>query len=240
MNHSDDSRSRDADMRQRQRNPGASECDGSRRNRWPGLRLGPITMIGITALGLTVAFGLNNNWFVLGRHEPATRSPGEVADSLLQRLLRSQVTERLAREPRLDSASPGKPMTVADELARLRTNPVYETIRTMMTEHLHDTGYDDRIPIIHTQSSIVIVSAVDAEISLTEFSDSMRVVFPAPNEKVAAYLRDQEQAHGSSVVAHRDAGHYDATLYFLIKLLGEFPDDLATVARDFSWHHSTP
>ena len=98
----------------------------------------------------------------------------------------------------------------------------------MMVDHLRDEGYD-RIPIKETLEPTVFMLTVEAETALNTFIHSSHADFPAPNEKVATFLRDQEETFGPSIVARQDAERYAAAFSFLIQLLCEYADDLETV-----------
>jgi hypothetical protein len=89
----------------------------------------------------------------------------------------------------------------------------YQTVRIMRTD-------DPREPML----------SFEAETSLNNFIHSLRGSCPAPDEKVAAFLRDHEATFGKSIVARDDAGGYDLAFTFLIQLVFEFPDELAPVA----------
>ncbi len=67
------------------------------------------------------------------------------------------------------------------------------------------------------------------KLRLNTFIHSSHADFPAPNEKVATFLRDQEATFGSSIVERRDDERYAAAFSFLIQLLCEYSDDLETV-----------
>jgi hypothetical protein len=191
--------------------------------------LSPTAAVAIAALGLALAFGLENNLLVFGVREQPTRSSAEAVESLLQRLMRSHVAQRLEREHFLNGSPAEQRATVDDELARLREHPLYVTISEMMTKHLQNEAYD-RVPIIRTQDPHVFMLARDVEIGLNKFMHSVRAAFPAPNDKVAAYLRDQEEIFGRSIVAHRGGKRHDASFHFMIKLVSLFPGDLESVA----------
>jgi hypothetical protein len=72
---------------------------------------------------------------------------------------------------------------------------------------------------------------------LNKFLHSVRTAFPAPNEKVAAYLGNEEQIFGSAIVTQRNVERYDAAFYFLINLLSEFPDDLEILTGTVSFDY---
>jgi hypothetical protein len=226
--------SQSGDMETANRNPLCGECDRSSRCRWPRFRLGPITAVGIASMALAIGFGLESNPFEPGLPEQQTRSLAEAVDISLQRLMRTRVAQRLARESRLIASRFEKRATVDTELARLRAHPLYVRIREMMTQHLRNEGYD-RVSIKRTRDPTVFMLSDEVELSLNKFLHLVRTAFPAPNEKVAAYLGNQEQIFGTAIVTQRDVERYDAAFYFLINLLCEFPDDLETVTGAVSF-----
>jgi hypothetical protein len=228
--------SRSGDMETRDRKPICGECDGSPRSRWPRLRLSPITAVGIASMALAIGFGLENNPFGSGLPAQQTRSLAEAVDISLQRLMRRRVALRLEREHRLIASPFDKRATLDDELCRLRAHRLYQKIREMMTQHLSDEGYD-RVCLKQTPDPSVLILADDVEISLNRFLHSVRAAFPAPNEKVAAYLGNEEQIFGSAIVTQRNVERYDAASYFLINLLCGFPDDLETVTGAVSFDY---
>jgi hypothetical protein len=185
-------------------------------------------------MALAIGFGLENNPLEPGVREQETRSLAEAVDISLQRLMRSRVAQGLEREHRLIRSPFEKGPTVDDELARLRARPLYAIISDMMTQHLRNDGYD-RVSMKRTLDPTVFMLTGEAESSLGKFLHSVRTTFPAPNEKVAAYLRNQEQIFARSIVAQRHAERYDAAFYFLINLLSEFPDDLETLTGAVSF-----
>ena len=226
--------SQSADMETKDRKPIWGECDCSPRCRRPRFRLSPIAALGIASMALAIGFGLENNWFDSGLRGQQTRSLAEAVDISLQRLMRTRVAQRLEREHRLIATPFDKRASVDDELGRLRAHRLYARIREMMAQHLRNEGYD-RVSIKRTQDPTVFMLSNDAELSLDTFLHSVRTAFPAPNEKVAAYLRNQEQIFGSAIVTQRNVERYDSALYFLINLHCEFPDDLETVTGAVSF-----
>jgi hypothetical protein len=232
-NRRNDSRSGDTEAKCHK--PICGECDDSPRRRWPRIQLSPITAVGIVSMTLAIGFGLEYNPFESGLPDQQTRSVAEAVDISLQRLMRSRVAQKLEREHRLTGSPLEKRPKVDDELGRLRAHPLYAIMSGMMTQHLRNEGYD-RVSIKPTQDPTVFLLAGDAEFRLNKFLHGMRTEFPAPNEKVAVYLRNQEQILGSVIVTQRTVDRYDAAFYFLIYLLCEFPDDLETVTGVVSFH----
>jgi hypothetical protein len=231
-NRTKDSQSGDMETKDRQPIWGESDCSPRCRRR--RFRLSPIAALGIASMALAIGFGLENNWFEAGHRGQQTRSLTEAVDISLQRLMRTRVARRLEREHRLIATLFDKRPTVDDELGRLRANRLYVIIREMMTQHLRNEGYD-RVSLKPIQDSTVFMLSDDVELSLNKFLHSVRTAFPAPNEKVATYLENQEQIFGSAIVTQRNVKRYDAAFYLLINLLCEFPDDLEIVAGAVSF-----
>jgi hypothetical protein len=98
-----------------------------------------------------------------------------------------------------------------------------------MAEHLRNNGYQS-VPIPRTAGPREPMLSIEAETSLIKFVYSLRAICPAPDAKVAAFLRDHEATFGDSIAAHNGAGGYDVAFAFLIQLVFEFPDELAPVA----------
>jgi hypothetical protein len=228
--------SQSGDMETANRKPLCGAGDGSSRCRWPRFRLSPIAAVGIVPMTLAIGFGLENDPFETRLPAQQTRSLAEAADISLQRLMRRRVALRLEREHRLIASPFDKRATLDDELGRLRAHRLYQKIREMMTQHLGDEGYD-RVCLKQTPDPSVLILADDVGISLNRFLHSVRAAFPAPNEKVAAYLGNEEQIFGSAIVTQRNVERYDAAFYFLINLLCEFPDDLETVTGAVSFDY---
>ena len=155
-------------------------------------------------------------------------------DISLERLTRIRVARRLEHEQRLIASPFDKRATLDDELGRLCARPLYAKIHEMMTQHLRNQGYD-RVGLKRAQDPTVLTLSDDVVFRLNIFLHSARTAFPAPNERVAAYLRNQEQRFGRAVVTQRNDGRYDAVLYLLIDLLCEFPGDLETVTGAISF-----
>jgi hypothetical protein len=226
--------SQSGDMETEDRKPIWGECDSSPRCRRRRFRLSPIAALGIASTALAIGFGFENNWFDSGLRGQQTRSLAEAVDISVQRLIRTRVAERLEREHRLIASSFDKHPTVDDELGRLRANRLYVRIRETMTQHLLHEGYD-RVSLKPTLDPKVFMLSDDVEFSLNKFIHSARTTFPAPNEKVATYLENEEQIVGSAIVTQYNVERYDAAFYFLINLFYEFPDDLVTVTDAVSF-----
>ncbi len=191
------------------------------------LRLSPIAAI--AAAGLALAFGLDSDRLGLQLRDPSAVSPAEAVDISLQRLVRTRVAQRLQKEHRLNVSPQRNRQTIDDELRRMRVHPLYAVINEMMTEHLRNEGYD-RVTINPTLDQQDSMLSMDAETTLNQFIHSLRASFPAPNEKIASFLKDQEDVFGKSIVERRSADRYDAAFTFLIQLLFEYPDDFKPVA----------
>jgi hypothetical protein len=226
--------SQSGDMETANRKPLCGAGDGSSSCRWPRFRLSPIAAVGIVSMALAIGFGLENNPFGSGLPAQQTRSLAEGVDISLQRLMRTRVARRLEREHRMSASPVENRATLDDELGRLRAHPLYQKIREMMTQHLSDEGYD-HVCLKQTPDPGVLMLAYDVEFSLSKFLHSVRAAFLTSNEKVAAYLGNQEQIFGSAIVTQRNVEPYDAAFYFLINLLCEFPDDLETLTCTVSF-----
>jgi hypothetical protein len=194
-----------------------------------GLRLNPLGATAIAGLCLAMVFGLDNNWFEY--HGTALRSvsPAESVDIWLRRLVRSRVVNRLQRERRVNGSLIENQAAIDGELARIRNHPLYLTIKEKMAEHLRNNGYQS-VQITRTADPREPMLSIEAETSLVKFVHSLRAICPAPDAKVAAFLRDQEATFGGSLAAHNGAGGYDVAFAFLIQFVFEFPDELAPVA----------
>jgi hypothetical protein len=228
--------SQSSDMETKDRKPIGGECDCSPRRRRRRFRLSPIAALGIASMTLAIGFGLENNPFESGHGEQQTRSLAEAVDISLHQQMRTRVAQRLEREHRLIATPFENRAIVDDELGRLRAHRLYVRIRELTTQHLRNEGYD-RVSIKPTQDPTVFMLADDAVFSLNKFLHLVRTAFPAPNEKVAVYLANQEQIFGRAIVTQRNAERYEAAFYFLLNLLCEFPDDLETVTGAVSFDY---
>jgi hypothetical protein len=209
--------------------PGFHNGDAASRRGSLDFRLSPMVATVIAALGLAMVFGLENNWSEF--HGTALRSvsPAESVDIWLRRLVRSRVVNRLQRERRVNGSLIENQAAIDDELARIRNHPLYLTIKEKMAEHLRNNGYQS-VQITQTADPREPMLSIEAETSLVKFAHSMRAICPAPDAKVAAFLRDQEATFGGSIVTHIGDGGYNVAFAFLIQFVFEFPDELAPVA----------
>jgi hypothetical protein len=203
--------------------------DAASRRGSRNFRLSPLGATVIAALGLAMVIGLENNWFEF--HGTALRSvsPAESVDIWLRWLVRSRVVNRLQRERRVNGSLIENQAAIDDELARIRNHPLYLMIKEKMAEHLRNKGYQS-IPIVRTTDPREPMLSAEAQIALVDFIHSLRAICPAPDAKVAAFLRDQEATFGGSIVTHIGDGGYNVAFAFLIQLVFEFPDELAPVA----------
>jgi hypothetical protein len=209
--------------------PRVHENDDVTRRRKRGLRLNPLVATTIAALGLALVFALDTGWFKFHVTALPSLGPAEAVDISLRRLARSRVVNRLQREHRLTGSVIENQSVIENELARIREHALYLMIKEKMAEHLRNMGYQS-VPIMRTDDPREPMLSIEAETKLHNFIHSLRAFCPAPDEKVAAFLRDHEAAFGDSIVAHDGAGGYDVGLAFLIQLVFEFPDELAPVA----------
>jgi hypothetical protein len=156
-------------------------------------------------------------------------SPAEAVDISLQRLVRSRVVRRLQKEHRL-SASPISNRAIIDEdLARIREHPLYVMIKERMSDHLRNEGFDC-VRLLRTQDATGPMLSLDAETTLDAFLHSLRASFVVANEKVASFLREQEEVFGNSIVARGPADRYDVAFTLLIQLLFEYPEEIKPAA----------
>jgi hypothetical protein len=209
--------------------PGFHNGDAASRRGSRNFRLSPLGATVIAALGLAMVIGLENNWFE--SHGTALRSvsPAESVDIWLRSLVRSRVVNRLQRERRVNGSLIENQETIDGELARIREHPLYLMIREKMAEHLRNKGYQS-VPIVRTTDPREPMLSEETQIALVNFIRSLSAFCPAPDAKVAAFLRDHEAIFGDSIAAHNGAGGYDVAFAFLIQLVFEFPDELAPVA----------
>jgi hypothetical protein len=198
------------------------------------LRLSPIVAIAVAAAGLALVFGLDSDrlGFLLGN--PPAVSPEEAVDISLQRLMRTRVAERLRKAHRLDASPQRNRETIDDELGRIRVHPLYAVIKEKMAEHLRNDGYE-RITINLAPGPKDPMLSLEAETMLNRFIHALRASLPAPNEKLAAFLKDRERFFGKSIVEHRAGDRYDVAFTFLIQLLFDYPDDIEPVASAISF-----
>jgi hypothetical protein len=202
---------------------------GTRQSERHQFRLSPIGAISIAVAIFTVGVWSASDPDRLRLGKLLACSPAEAVDISLQRLARSRVVRRLQREHRL-SDSPIKNRSIIDEeIDRIREHPIYVMIKERLTDHLWNQGYNS-VPLIRTQDPKKSMLSMDAEFKLNAFIHSLRASTPAPNEKVATFLRNQEEAFGNSIVARGPADRYDVAFTLLIQLLFEYPDDLKPVA----------
>ena len=206
--------------------PHVSEAPPPRRTY---LRLSPITAMIVAAAALVLSFKRANDRPGSQLGKQTAVSPEEAVDISLQRLGRSRVVARLQRANLLNGSPERNRETVNGELGRIRAHPLYATIKERMTEHLRNNGYD-RVTINATLDAMDPMLSMDAEITLHRFIHSLRASFPAPNGTVAAFLNEQEEIFGTSIIDHRGDGHYDAALTLFIQLLFEYPEGIAPVA----------
>jgi hypothetical protein len=192
-----------------------------------GLRLGPTAAVIVAAAGLALVYGLDTNPFGFLLQARPTSSPGEAVDISLRRLVRTRVADRLRREKCLSGSLVEIAPAIDDEFDRIREHPLYLTITEKMADHLRNAGYElvptQRTPDPH----LPMMLSTEAELTLHNYTHSMRANCRAPNGKAAALLRDQEEQLGKSIVAHDGTGGYDVAMSFLIQLLFECPDDLS-------------
>jgi hypothetical protein len=194
--------------------------------RWR-IRLNPV--VSVAAAGLALGFGLESDRFGFGLRKPPTVSLGEAVDISLQRLMRHHVADRFQRTHRLDASLQRNRDMIDAELGRVREHPLYVRVKEKMTDYLRYEGYE-RVPITATADPKEPMLSSEAESTLNAFLHSLRASFPAPNEKVAEFLRDQEAVFGKSTANFQGANRYDTAFTFLIRLLFEYPDDLKPVA----------
>ena len=192
-------------------------------------RLSPIAAVTVAAVGLALIFGLETDrlGFLLGN--PPAVSPAEAVDISLQRLMRTRVAERLRKAHRLNASPQRNRETIDDELGRIRVHPLYAMIKEKMTEHLRNDGYE-RITINLAPGPKDPMLSLEAETTLNLFIHSLRASFPAPSEKIAAFLNHRAKIAGPSVVERRGADNYDAAFTFLLQLLFDYPDDMEPIA----------
>jgi hypothetical protein len=193
------------------------------------LRLRPIAAIIAAADGLALIFEPENYRIDFVQQELTTVSPEEAVDISVCRLVCSRVIARLQKANHLNASPQRNRDTFDAELGRILDHPLYAMIRERMTDHLRSKGYD-RVTIYAKLDPKDPTLSSDAEITLHRFIHSLRASFPAPNDKVAAFLDYHEDVFGSSIVRHLGAGRYDAALTLLIQLLFEFPDELKPFA----------
>jgi hypothetical protein len=192
-------------------------------------QLSPIVTIAVIAAGVAWGFGLDSDRPGLQLREPPTVSPAEAVDISLQRLMRSRVIQRLQEAHRLNESHQRNREILDDELRRIRMHPLYVVIHGMMTEHLRTEGYE-RVTIRAAPDQRDSMLSMEAETTLNLFIHSLRASFPAPNEKIASFLKDQEDISGKPIVERRSADRYDAAFTFLILLLFDYPDEFKPVA----------
>jgi hypothetical protein len=193
------------------------------------IRLSPFVAVAIASIGLMLVCGLDTDRFGFHRWTPETSSLAEAVDISLQRLMRSRVTERLQREHRLNALPHEYRTTIDGELGRIREQAIYAMIKDKMTDHLRNEGYH-RVPIKRTMDLKESMLSAEAENSLNKFIHSLRASFPAPNEKVATFLKDMKNSFGGSIVAYGTDDGYDVAFTVLIQLIHDYPDDLEPVA----------
>ncbi len=193
------------------------------------LRLSPLVAIAIASIGLAMVFGFDTDRFGFHRRTPETSSPAEAVDISLERLMRSRVTDRLRREHRLDALPHENRATVDGELSRIRERTLYVMIKDKMMDHLRNEGYH-RVPIKRTMDPKEFMLSAEAEDSLNTFVHSLRASFPAPNLKVATFLKDMKNYLGDSIVTYGADDGYDVAFTVLIQLIHDYPDDLEAVA----------
>jgi hypothetical protein len=199
-----------------------------------GLRLSPLAAIGIAFVGFAlVTSDVADTSGFAPRNAPAC-SPEQAVDMILQRLTQTRIAHRLQREGRLSASLLAKQGLIDAEVERIRVHPLYVMMKEKMIDHLWNEGYD-RVPMKITQDSRELMLSVDAQATIQEFMYSLYVTFPAPNDKVATFLKDQEKVFGQAVVACRAGKQHDALFTFLIQLLSEYPDDLEPVAGAFGF-----
>jgi hypothetical protein len=192
-------------------------------------RLSPITAIGIAAAGLVLGVGLETGQFGFRLAEAPTLGPAEAVDISLRCLMRARVKGRLERQGRLNDSPARNRAETDNEMARVREHPLYVVIKEMMTDHLRITGYD-RVRITPMPDPEKPMLSLDAQAELHRFLRSLRASFPATNEDLVIFLKDQERNFGESAAVHCGAGRYDAEFCFLIQVLAGFPDELEPVA----------
>jgi hypothetical protein len=192
-------------------------------------RLSPVGAISIAVAILTLGYWRASDPDPARLGEPPACSPAEAVDISLQRLVRSRVVRRLQREHRLSDLPIKNRAIIDDEIDRIHEHPIYVMIKERMTDHLRNEGYDS-VVLIRMQDPKDYMLSMDADASLHAFIHSLRASFPAPNEKVAIFLRNHEEVFGTSIVARGPADRYDAAVTLLIQLLFEYPDDLKPVA----------
>ena len=191
--------------------------------------MSPLAATAIAGLGLALVFVLDTGWFKFHVTALPSLGPAEAVDLSLRRLARSRVVNRLQREHRLNGSLIENQSVIDDELARIREHALYVMIKEKMAEHLRNKGYQS-IPILRTDDPREPMLSFEAETTLNDLIHSLRSFCPAPDQKIAAFLRDHKAAFGDSIVAHNDAGGYDVAFTLLIQLVFEFPDELAPVA----------
>ncbi len=191
-------------------------------------RLSPVTALVIAAAGLALGVGIETDHFGCRLTEAKTLRPAQAVDISLQRLMRTRIIGRLDRERRMIDPLAMNMSAIDTELIRAREHPLYVRIKGMMTNHLFINGYD-RVPVTVTEDPNDPMLSLDTVAALHTYIRSVRASFPVSNEKVVAFLNDQEEILGESLVARRGAGRYDVVLSFLIQLLCEFPDELEPV-----------
>ena len=208
------------------------------RRRRRRIRLSPVVAIAIAAAGLALSFGPSSDHSCCSLRKPPTVGPDEAVDISLERLVRSRVTERFKNQNRLDASHQRNRELIDGELHRIREHALYARIKQKLTDHLRNEGYE-RVPIRPTQDPKDWMLSADAEFTLNGFIHSLRASLPAPNEKVAAFLQDQEALFGKSIADSRGANRYDMAFTFLIQLLFEYPDDLEPIANAVTFAFST-
>jgi hypothetical protein len=198
-----------------------------RRSRY--LQLSPIAALAFAVAALVWGLGLETDRFGFHLRNRQTVSPEEAVDISLKRLVRAHVAERLKREHRLISSPQSNREVIDEELSRIRDHPLYTMIKKQMTDHLREVGYAE-VLIKPTQDPNDPMVSMEAEFALTGFIHSLRASFPAPNDKIATFLKSQEKLSGKSLVDFQGADRCDLAFNGLIMLLYDYPDDLEPVA----------
>jgi hypothetical protein len=193
------------------------------------LQVSPIVALAFAVAALVWAFGFEANRFGFLLRNRQTVSPEEAVDISLKRLMCTHVAERLYREHRLISSPQNNREMIDEELSRIREHPVYNIIKKQMTDHLREEGYAE-VPIKSTQDPNEPMVSMEAEIALNGFIHSLRASFPAPTDKIAAFLKSQEKLFGKSLVDFQGADRCDLAFNCLITLLSDYPGDLEPVA----------